>query len=181
VVFLPDHPFLPKLRTGRELLLAVGKLYDIETERLFDHIERLLRLFQLESKGDSPIQSYSNGEQKKIAVCSALVTEAPVMLLDEPFSGGLDPSGLLALRRVLQQLAERKHVTVVISAPVPELLEGLAKKVAVLRDGKIAAYGTIDDLRKATGCSGTLAEMLEDFFHPQLGDTISKYLEGQGT
>ena len=40
-----------------------------------------------------PIRILSAGQKKKVALCSALVTEAPILLLDEPFSGGLDPAG----------------------------------------------------------------------------------------
>ncbi len=88
VVYMPDHPWLPASRTGREFLVAVGKLYEIEDFRLFDHVDRLLSLFDLTEKGDAPIASYSTGQQKKISLAAALVTEAPVMLLDEPFRGG---------------------------------------------------------------------------------------------
>src|SRR5262245_50539626 len=88
-VYMPDHPWLPALRTGREFLLSVGRLYDVDDDRLMEHVERLLSLFDLTSQSDSPIRSYSAGQQKKIALCTALVTEAPVLLLDEPFSGGL--------------------------------------------------------------------------------------------
>src|SRR6266853_2608732 len=106
VVYLPDRPWLPKNRTGREFLLGVGRLYDIPVERLMDHVERLLQLFELDKLGDSPIRTYSAGQQKKISLCSALVTEASILLLDEPFSGGLDPSGILALKHVLRRLAQ---------------------------------------------------------------------------
>src|SRR2546427_2554204 len=82
MAFLPDHPWLPEFMTVREWLLAVGQLYDIDAERLMDHIVRLLALFQLTEKGDSPIRTCSNGQKKKIAICGALVTEAPVMVLD---------------------------------------------------------------------------------------------------
>lgn len=61
VVYLPDHPWLPRERTGREFLLAVGALYEVAPERLIDHVERLLALFQLQREGDWPIRSYSNG------------------------------------------------------------------------------------------------------------------------
>lgn len=70
----------------------MGKLYDVDAERLLDHTARLHKLFDLEKQGDWPIRSYSNGQQKKPALCSALVTDAQLMLLDEPFAGGLDPS-----------------------------------------------------------------------------------------
>ena len=98
-VYLPDHPWLPKHRTGREFLLAVGRLYDVEPMELMAHVDRLLDLFDFGDQSDWPIRSYSNGQQKKIAICSALLTRAKVLLLDEPFSGGLDPSGIFALKR----------------------------------------------------------------------------------
>jgi len=78
-VYLPDQPWLPANRTAREFLLAVGRLYDVEQERLMDHADQLLELFDLADKGDSPIRSYSAGQKKKIAVCSALVAGADLV------------------------------------------------------------------------------------------------------
>jgi ABC-type multidrug transport system ATPase subunit len=177
VVYLPDHPWLPKNSTGREFLVAVGKLYEIDDDRLMDHIDRLSGLFDLIKHGDSPIRSYSNGQQKKIAICSALVTEAPVMLLDEPFAGGLDPSAILALKRVMQRLAERSDVTVMMATPVPEIVEGLAHQVVVIREGEVIAYETPNGLRRMTGCPGSLQEVLEKLIHPQTLENIEKYFE----
>ena len=117
VVYLPAEPWLPRFSTGREYLLAVGGLYRIDTDRLFGHIDRLLQLFDLTPLADANIGSYSTGQHKKIMLSSALVSEAPIMLLDEPFSGGLDPSGILALKRVLQNLAQRSDVTIVLATP----------------------------------------------------------------
>ncbi|MBN1911941.1 MAG: ABC transporter ATP-binding protein [Pirellulales bacterium] len=179
VAYLPDPPWLPMERTGREFLIAVGQLYQIDADRLMDHCDRLLTLFDLADKGDWPIRSYSNGQKKKIALCSALVTEAPYLFLDEPFSGGLDPSGILALKRVLQHLAERNDVTVVMTAPVPELAEELSHRIAVLQDGRLLAYDTVDGLRHLTGCPGPLAEVLEKLIHPETADHIQQYFEGQ--
>lgn len=176
-VFLPDHPWLPKQRTGREFLMGVGRLYDHSDDHLLEHVDRLLTLFELAREGDWPIHSYSNGQQKKIAICSALVTEAPILLLDEPFSGGLDPSGLLALKRVLQGLVERKGATVVMTTPVPELVEEIADRIVILRDGEVLAYDTLDGLRRQTGCSGSLAEILERFVHPKTLDSIQHYFD----
>jgi len=48
-VYLPDQPWLPPQRTGREFLLSVGRLYDIEMDRLMEHVNRLLELSELSS------------------------------------------------------------------------------------------------------------------------------------
>ena len=67
-VFLPDRCYLPKNRTGREFLLGVGRIYDVDELRLLDHSQRLLDLFELSELGDSPIRNYSAGQQKKISL-----------------------------------------------------------------------------------------------------------------
>ena len=79
-VYLPDQPWLPGNRTGREFLLAVGRLYDVDELRLMAHVEQLLDLFDLAEVADGPLRTYSAGQKKKAALCSALVTEAPVLL-----------------------------------------------------------------------------------------------------
>jgi ABC-2 type transport system ATP-binding protein len=178
VAYLPDHPWLPGLRTGREFLLAVGRLYDIDDDRLMDHTERLLSLFDLHEQGDWPIRSYSNGQRKKIAICSTLVTEAPVLILDEPFAGGLDPSGILVLKRILQRWAADGKVTGIIAAPVPELVEEIAQRIVILQDGQVVAFDTLDGLRRQTGCSGSLAEVFERLVHPRAAENLQQYFEG---
>lgn len=178
VLCLPDHPWLPTNRTGREYLLGVGRLYDVESDRLIDHVDRLLQLFELRREGDWPIRSYSNGQKKKIAICSALVSEAPILLLDEPFAGGLDPSGILALKRVLQHFVESKDHTVVMTAPVPELVEEIGQKIIVLREGRVAAHDTLEGLRRQTDSAGSLADLLAKLIHPETLENVERYFEG---
>src|SRR5262249_22171353 len=125
-----------------------------------------------------PIRSCSNGQQKKIALCSTLVTEASVLLLDEPFSGGLDPSGLLALKRVLLRLAQQEGRTIVLSSPVPELVEEGAYRIIILRDGEVLAFDTLDGLRQRTGCPGSLGEVLERLIFPETMRNLESYFEG---
>jgi ABC-type multidrug transport system ATPase subunit len=177
VVYAPDHPWLPKNRTGREFVLAVGRLYGLDETHLLDHVERLLALFELSREGDWPISSYSNGQKKKIALCTALVSEAPILLLDEPFSAGLDPAGILALKRVLQRLPDEREATIVMTTPVPELVEELADRIAIIREGRLLAVDTSAGLRRQTQCSGPLAEVLERLIHPETLKNIERYFE----
>ncbi|MFK5923834.1 MAG: ABC transporter ATP-binding protein [Verrucomicrobiota bacterium] len=149
VAYLPDHPWLPLSRTGREYLMAVGQIYDLPTAHIMDHMERLLELFHLTDKGDSTMQSYSNGQQKKIAIAATLITEAPILLLDEPFTGGLDPSAILALKNVLKNLAQREDTTVVMASQLPEIAAATAHRIAVIQDGVILHYDSPTDLIKS--------------------------------
>ena len=178
VTYLPAEPYLPKDRTGREFLVAVGRLYDIDDRRLLEHVEQLLRLFNLEEKADSLTRTYSSGQQKKLAICSALVTEAPTLILDEPFSGGLDSSALLVLSRILKHLADRTDVTILMAVPVPELVEPIADKIAIIDKGQITAYDTPAGLRRQAGDAGSLTEALERSVHPDVVRSVDEYLKG---
>ena len=180
-VFLPDQPWLPAQRTGREFMLSVGRLYGVADERLFDHLERLVSLFELQEQADQPVRGYSNGQKKKLALCATLITEAPVLLLDEPFSGGLDPAGLLALKRVLRRrVTEQKH-TVVLTSPVPEIVEEVADRVVVLRHGEVAAFDTLDGLRRIAGVSGSLGQVLERMLYPETAHKLETYFQQEPT
>lgn len=179
VVYLPADAWLPGLVTGREFLLAVGRLYDVNEDRLFEHIERLFQLFDLKEKADSILSGYSTGQRKKIALSSALISDAPIMLLDEPFAGGLDPGGILALKRVLKHLAERKDRTLVIAVPVPEIVGDLAGRIAVIRDGEIIACDTPGEILRHAGGSENLGEALERLMNPNTVENIERYLEGE--
>jgi ABC-type multidrug transport system ATPase subunit len=176
-VYLPDNAFLPRTMTAREFWISVGKLYDVDYDRLFDHVERLVALFELESVVDSPISSGSAGQQKKVALSAALITDTPILLLDEPLSGGLDASGILALRKVLQRLVVDRQATIVMTAPVPELVEQLATRVVVLRAGTIVADGSVAELKAQAGRGGSLADALERLFFPQTADHVADYFQ----
>jgi len=143
-----------------------------------EHIPRLMKLFNLEDHEDQRINSYSTGQRKKIALAAALAAEAPIMLLDEPFSGGLDPSGIAALKRVLNYHRQRRDVTVVMATPVPEVVEELSDRIAILRDGRIVAYDTLAALRRQSGVDGKLEEVYERIASPGSAQKVDRYFEG---
>lgn len=175
VVYLPNEAWLPNELTGRDFILRVGRLYQSDELRLMDHADRLLELFHL--KGDQPIASYSTGQRKKIGLASALITDAEILLLDEPFSGGLDPAGIFAMTRVLRRLAEREDRTVVMATPVPTLIEEVADRVAIIEDGQISHLGTLEELREKSGKEGDTAEVLHFLMHPETSRLIDDYFE----
>ncbi len=178
VMYLPDAPWLPQGISGREFLFAMGRLYQVEEERLFDHVERLLNVFDLEKQADAIVTSYSTGQRKKLSICGALVTDAPVMILDEPFSGGLDSSALLALQQILKHLAQQRRVTIMMAVPVPELVAELADRIAIIQEGRILACDSAARLMEQTGTT-TLSGALEHLIHPDHLQQIDAYLQGQ--
>ena len=177
ITYLPADPWLPLAQTPREWLIAVGRIYQVEDQRLLDHVPRLLELFNLLEQADHRIASLSTGQKKKVALCGALVSEATILLLDEPFAGGLDPSGILALKRILQRHAHGDEYTIVMATPVPELVEELADRIAILREGRLIAYDTLGGLRRTAHAAddAKLDEIYELLASPDTAQKIERY------
>jgi ABC-type multidrug transport system ATPase subunit len=159
----------------------MGRAYGVDDDRLLEHVDRLLVLFDLAEKADEHSNSLSTGQKKKVVLCAALVAETPILLLDEPFAGGLDPSGILALKRVLRHRVEREGATVVVATPVPELVAELADRVAVLRDGQVIGYDSVEGLRRLAGVTADdapLDEVYERLANPKALANIEQYFSG---
>ena len=176
-VYLPTDPWVPAGLTIREWLWSVGELWSVPKRRRLDHIGQLVRLLDLPDDGDRMVHRLSTGQRSKAAIAGMLMSDAPVMLLDEPFGGGLDPAGMLALSRVLTFLAHERGRTVVIASPVPDVVEGIANRVAIVRDGVIGAVGKLDELRGFSEADSTAA-MYGRLVRPDVEDQIRNYLAG---
>jgi ABC-2 type transport system ATP-binding protein len=174
-VWLSAEPWLPVAHTGREWLLAAGRVYGISDQRLMDHVPRLMSLFNLDEQIDPRISSYSTGQKKKLAIAAALVAETPLMLLDEPFAGGLDPSGIIALKRVIQHHRTQRDRTIVMATPVPELVEEVADRIAMLREGRVVAFDTLANLRRQAGTDGRLDQVYERIASPHTFEKVESY------
>lgn len=143
VGYLPEELRLYDRLTGWELLEFVGGLKGLD-----DLSERreLLELFGLWQQRDRLIAEYSLGMRKKIALSAALLGSPPLLLLDEPLNG-LDTESMRRLRLRLEALAEAGS-TIVVSSHVMSFVERICHSMVVLRRGRIAAQGTVEDLRR---------------------------------
>ena len=90
-------------------------------------------------------RSYSKGNRQKIAVIAALATRAPLLVMDEPTSG-LDPLMEATFQDCLRE-AKARGQAVLLSSHILSEVEAVCDRVAVLRNGVLVEYGTLDDLR----------------------------------
>lgn len=175
--WLPAEGFLPFQLTPRNYLYAVGRVYDIPPKRLTEQVERLVAVYDLQDQANALIGHCSTGQRKKIALAGALISDREILVLDEPFSGGLDASGLDATRRILTHLAERQDRTVLMAVPVPSLVEGLAHRIAILDHGNILACEDMAGLRKRTGIDGDLGEIIASLLHADVVGAVEAYVK----
>jgi len=98
-----------------------------------------------------PIRSYSKGMSQKLGVLATLLTDRPLLILDEPMSG-LEPKARALLKRHLTAARARGH-TIFMSSPVLADHEGLCDRVAVLHQGRLGYVGSPAQLQERQGAA----------------------------
>jgi ABC-2 type transport system ATP-binding protein len=154
VGFVPESPFLYDKLTGREFLDFSASLFGVRDG--FARAEQLLRLFELNDRGNDLMEGYSRGMRQKIGLAGVLMHDPAVMLLDEP-TNSLDPRSARIVKDLLGGLRDRGHA-IMLSTHVLEIAEQLADRVAIIDHGRIVAQGTLAELRAGGN------ETLEDVF-----------------
>jgi ABC-2 type transport system ATP-binding protein len=107
--------------------------------------------------------------KQKLAVARALLHHPPLIFLDEP-TAGFDPLAAASLREDLARLVAREGVTVFLNTHNLTEAEKLCAQVGVIRQGKLVAVGSPDDLRARTG--GPQAEIVGHGFTEQMLTTL---------
>lgn len=145
--FLPDSPSLYTNFTGEELLVYMAHLSDgVDPLWRRDLCERL-ELSQADLR--RKIKGYSRGMQQKLALVLTLQHKPTLLMLDEP-TEGLDPLMQQALFQLLQDFQEQGGSVFMSSHILPEV-ERLCHRVAIIRQGKLVAVETVENLQKHSG------------------------------
>ena len=156
--YIPDRPFVYDKLTGAEFMRFVAALYGQEGPAVERRIEELLELFELSDWKHELTESYSHGMRQKLIIASALAHRPEVVVVDEP-TVGLDPKGARLLKDIFRQLVARGG-TVLMSTHTLEVAEATCDRIAIIRNGVIAASGTMEELRVQTASEGLTLEQL---------------------
>jgi ABC-2 type transport system ATP-binding protein len=157
--FIPDRPFVYDKLTGGEFLRFAAALYGQDGAVVERRIDELLELFDLTPWKDELTESYSHGMRQKLIICGALVHRPELIVVDEPMIG-LDPKSARLLKDLFRQFVDRGG-TVLMSTHTLEIAEVMCDRIAIVYKGRIAAHGTMTELRQQTE-SGDMS--LEDLF-----------------
>jgi ABC-2 type transport system ATP-binding protein len=95
------------------------------------------------------VGGYSLGMRQRLGIAQALLAEPRVLVLDEP-ANGLDPEGIVWMRRLLRDFADRAG-TVLLSSHLLREVEAIADQLVVIDEGRIIAQGAKSELLAATG------------------------------
>jgi ABC-2 type transport system ATP-binding protein len=155
--FIPDRPFIYEKLTGAEFLRFVAGLYGESGHEVEHRARELMALFDLEEWRDELVESYSHGMRQKLIVASAFVHRPQVIVVDEPHVG-LDPKSIKILRELFKEYVRRGH-TILMSTHTLDAAEALCDRIAIIANGKIAACGTMTELRAGAEQRGGLEEI----------------------
>ena len=136
------YPYLPGMVNLR--LLAALDGGDAESR-----IAEVLDVVELSDRAKDKVGGYSHGMRQRLGIAAALLRRPRLLLLDEPATG-LDPGGMRDMRRLVRRLAS-EGMTVVLSSHLLAEVEELCNRVAIVRSGRVAYEGSLQELRSAAG------------------------------
>ncbi len=146
----------PRL-TPREILMFFGRLSGYSAERARARADELIDVHGIREYAQVRCEKLSSGMKQKVSIARATITDPPVLIFDEP-TVGLD---VLAAAQTLKAVEDHrcKGKCILYSTHIMSEAEKLCDRIAIIHQGRIAAIGSLDELRNQTG-----HRYLEDIF-----------------
>jgi len=143
--YVQEHPDTYRFLTGRELLSLTGRLFGLGGAELKARIDRLTDRLELSSEAAKRrIGTYSRGMLQRICLAQALINDPALLILDEP-TGGLDPIGRMAVRKLIKDLKDEGK-TVFFSSHELSEVELVCDRIALVSGGRIISQGMTSDI-----------------------------------
>ena len=140
---LVESPALYLHLSGYDNLKYIAVLRGID----LDKIDDILELVDLSHSKKQKAKQYSLGMKQRLAIAMALLSEPELLFLDEPVNG-LDPNGIVDIRKLLVKINKEKGVTIFVSSHLLSEIEKMCTHVGIISKGILKFEGTIENLSK---------------------------------
>jgi ABC-2 type transport system ATP-binding protein len=137
-----DEPRFHGHMTGRQNLWALAAAREPDAHA---RIDPALERVGLSERADDRVATYSMGMRQRLGIAACLIADPELLILDEPMNG-LDPAGMLELRKLLGTLVAEGR-TVVLSSHLLDEVEKTCDAIAIVDHGEIVTQGSIEELR----------------------------------
>ncbi len=158
--YVPQMISVDGTLTAYENLMLMAQLYDIPRKDREERVAQTLKFLNLETFSSSLVKTFSGGMIRKLEVGQAMIHHPRVLFLDEPTTG-LDPIAKQNVWEHLQHLRDEFGTTIFFSTHNMEEAAEVSERVAIMNKGKIAAIGTVAELKERTAVENA---SLEDSF-----------------
>ena len=144
--YLPENPYFYDYLTAREFLDYCAQIFGLPgAQRKTRTADLLARVKLDEKRWDTQLRKFSKGMLQRVGLAQSLVNDPEIVFLDEPMSG-LDPVGRREVRDLIGTLRDEGK-TVFMCSHILSDIEVLCDQVAILKQGRLAQVGYLDELR----------------------------------
>ena len=157
VGYVPDEPVFYDYLRGSEVIRFIGEMHGIPPKEALKRAATLVERLELADALEEYAVNYSKGMKKKLALVLALLHEPELLILDEP-TNGLDPFATRTLHALIRERAE-SGTAIFFSTHLLDQAERLCHRIGILFKGRLAALGTIDELRHNLREGGSLEDI----------------------
>jgi ABC-2 type transport system ATP-binding protein len=147
--YLPENPYFYDYLTAREFLDYCAQIFGYSAGVRKKRAADLLARVKLDEKRwDTQLRKFSKGMLQRVGLAQSLVNDPEIVFLDEPMSG-LDPVGRREVRDLIAALRDEGK-TVFMCSHILSDIEVLCDRVAILKKGRLAQEGHLDELRRTS-------------------------------
>jgi len=157
--YIPDNPDLYEFLSGIKYLNFIADVYGIQGDVRQERIHKYADMFELTSDLAQPVSAYSHGMKQKLALISALIHEPKLVVLDEPFVG-LDPKAARDLKTTMREICDGGGA-IFFSTHILEVAEKLCDRVAIIKSGKLVAFGGMEEVKGDSSLESVFFELEE--------------------
>ncbi|MDU4694729.1 MULTISPECIES: ABC transporter ATP-binding protein [Paenibacillus] len=144
VGYLVETPAAYPSFTVRENLKLFAKLRGLQEQ---EAVEAVMDKLNLNDHADTQARHLSLGNAQKLGLAKAMLHQPDILILDEP-TNALDPAGIVEVRELLRNLAEREGVTVFISSHILEEISKIATRIGIIHRGALLQELSADEFEQ---------------------------------
>jgi len=167
--YLPEERGLYTKQKVLDVMTYFGTLRGLERREARTRSRQWLERMDLAETADWRVERLSKGMSQKVQIAVTFLTDPPLCVLDEPFSG-LDPLNVRLVQELIQE-RRRRGITTVLSTHQMDQVEALCDRVALINRGAMMIYGEVDAVREKYSTPEVLVRLEGD--PPQVAGVVA--------